>query len=190
MLLLIEEYLSLASSLGYLIYDEGYCTPNIVGVRSRNSRVNHYDDSINLYYIEEGKWQHKMYAATTYPGLPSLLKPPNPKGTAILKPGQYIDTYAIGKHRGKYDALVQVAPVTVYRDSNLDDQFTLDPSKKETGLFGINIHRASFGAKFVGPDSAGCQVIKYADDFNDFMYHVKLASTHNNNKFTYTLVEV
>lgn len=66
----------------------------------------------------------------------------NPKGTAILAPGQYQSSHKIGLHRGKYKALVQHRPVTVYRDNNKDSKYDLEPTKKDTGIFGINIHKA------------------------------------------------
>ena len=46
----------------------------------------------------------------------------NYKGVAILKPGQYKKSHKIGKHQGKYEALCQQNPVTVYRDKSRKDQ--------------------------------------------------------------------
>lgn len=157
---------------------------NIVGVRNKFSRVNHFDDSINIYYEGEHEWVHKEYQATTYPGIPSLLKPVNFKGSAILMPGQY--SYKKGKHKGKYEALVQDGPVTVYRDNTKDLIYNL--VNTESGYFGINIHKASFGAKLVGPESYGCQVIK--EGFEDFMGLINKSLEFRENKFTYTLVEI
>ena len=67
----------------------------------------------------------------------------NSKGVAILKPGQYLKSHKLRLHGGKYLALGQQNPLTVYRDNNRDDNYDLNESKTDTGLFGINIHRAS-----------------------------------------------
>lgn len=161
---------------------------NIVGFRNRFGRSNYFDDFIAIYRQRAGAWETFWYEATTLPGTPSLLKPVNVKGTAILAANQYTDCYKIGFHRGKYEALVQVKPVEVYRDNNRDIFYNQE--NKEAGLFGINIHRASLGAKIVGVDSAGCQVIRYRKDYEDFM---SLCNKHRilyGNKFTYTLVEL
>jgi hypothetical protein len=63
--------------------------------------------------------------------------------------------------------------------------------KKETGIFGIDIHRASATGttKYVDKYSAGCQVFENADDFNEF---IKLCERHANyygNRFSYTLID-
>jgi hypothetical protein len=110
----------------------------------------------------------------------------NPKGTAVLKPGQYVDTWKIGLHQGKYEALTQCANVTVFRDGNKND--VAEESKiTETGIFGINIHRAnpSIVSKFIDKWSAGCQVLNAPKQFNHLLAKCK---TSGLNKFTYTLL--
>jgi hypothetical protein len=114
----------------------------------------------------------------------------NPQGTAILKPGQYVGSHGLGMHRGKYLALVQIRPVTVIRDFNRDGKTDYTGGREETGIFGINIHRAmSAGTtKTIDKYSAGCQVFANADDFSVFL---QLAERHKNlygNSFTYTLL--
>ncbi len=73
---------------------------------------------------------------------------------------QYKDCWALGKHKGLHSALIQVRDVTVYRDFDRDLK-SEEIGKQETGLFGINIHRAndSLISKVVDRWSAGCQVI-------------------------------
>lgn len=183
----VQAFLKLFENLNYPVKTKEEFKPynlNIVGVRNRFGRVNHFDDSINIYYESNEGWVHEEFQASTYPGAPSLLNPINSKGTAILKPGQY--TYRKGLHKGKYPALVQLEPVTVYRDNTKDLVYNL--TREETGFFGINIHRASFGAKLVGPNGAGCQVIK--EGFDKFMSIIDKAFSFRENKFTYTLVEI
>ena len=124
------------------------------------------------------------------PGTYWLENPLNPQGTAILKPGQYKGSHAIGLHRGKYTALVQVRPITVIRDADRNGTPNYNSGTEQTGLFGINIHHAlSTGTtKYVDKFSAGCQVFANDTDFNEFM---KLCAVHRSrygNSFTYTLL--
>src|SRR5258706_8646638 len=94
---------------------------NIVGIRSNSTIPNSFDDSINIFFKNnQGIWVFQSFKATTDPGTYWLKNPLNPQGTAILKEGQYISSHAIGLHRGKYPALVQVRPVTVIRDYDRD----------------------------------------------------------------------
>lgn len=184
-----DEFLELLQYLGYPVKGQEKDKPlnlNIVGVRGSTSRVNYFDDSINIYYEDELGWNHYTYEATTSPGAPALLKASNPRGAAILKAGQYL--YQKGFHKGQYEALVQRGPVTVYRDSNKDLVYDKDATYLESGFFGINIHKASLAAKLVGPDSSGCQVIK--SGFDSFMDLVKESLKFRENKFVYTLVEI
>ena len=165
---------------------------NIVGVRADSVKPNSFDDSINIFYKNSNdQWQFQRFSATTDPGTYWLENPMNPQGTAIVKHGQYINSHAIGMHRGKYLALVQQRPLTVMRD--YDRIATLDfmNGKEETGIFGINIHHASqYGTtQTVDKYSAGCQVFANINDFNLFM---QLADRHKNlygNNFTYTLID-
>jgi len=111
-------------------------------------------------------------------------------GTAILKPGQYRRSEAIGKHRGPYDALTQVRPVSVFRDPNRDEVLD-DGGFEETGLFGINIHRANPSRESVQVDkcSAGCQVIADPVEFDVFISLCRAAGQVWGNHFTYTPLE-
>ena len=117
----------------------------------------------------------------------------NEKGVAILKPGQYRRSHMLRLHAGKYLALGQKENVTVYRDNNRDANYDLDESKTDTGLFGINIHRASKyeGRKStqVNKWSAGCQVIAANDDWHEFLDICQAAREIHGNSFSYTLIE-
>jgi hypothetical protein len=113
------------------------------------------------------------------------------QGTAILAEGQYKNAYAIGLHRGQYEALIQVKPITIMRDYDRNAVLDFNNGKKESGLYGINIHRAnSTGTtKTVDKYSAGCQVFENASDFNVFL---KLCEKHRSlygNQFSYTLID-
>ena len=116
--------------------------------------------------------------------------PLNTYGTAILVPNQYRGCWQIGLHRGKYKALCQNKPVTVYRDNNKDNKYDLDPSNTTTGMFGINIHRSNetWTRTTVDKYSAGCQVFNSPTDFNAFMRLCEKQKSLYGNNFTYTLI--
>lgn len=165
---------------------------NIIGVRTNNVTPNVFDDTIYVFFNNsEGKRIELKFSATTDPGTYWLKSPMNPQGTAILKEGQYLNTYALGMHRGKYLALVQRRPVTVLRDYDRNAVLDFMNGKEDTGLFGINIHRASQNGTTTTVDkySAGCQVFANA---NDFALFISLCERHKNlygNQFTYTLLD-
>lgn len=164
---------------------------NIIGIRHNTSVPNVFNDSINVLFTDNtGKQVAFSWRATTDPGTYWLRNPSNEQGTAILKPGQYPGSHGLGMHRGKYLALVQVKPVTVIRDFNRDGKPDYNSGREQTGLFGINIHRALANGttKYIDQYSAGCQVFSNADDFSVFL---QLAERHRalyNNSFTYTLL--
>lgn len=164
---------------------------NIIGIRANTSVPNVFNDSINVLFTDNtGRLASASWMATTDPGTYWLKNPMVPQGTAILKPSQYVGSHALGMHRGKYLALVQVRPLTVVRDFNRDGKADYKSGREETGLFGINIHRAmaSGTTKTIDNYSAGCQVFANADDFSIFL---QLAERHKNlygNSFTYTLL--
>lgn len=187
---MIEQLKNALSRRGYRILSRPF-ELNIVGVRANINVPNAFDDTIYVFFSTGSGWQLLNYPATTDPGMQYLKQPINNAGTAILKPGQYLDCYATGLHRGLYSALIQQKPVTVIRDFNKDGKLDFQSGTEQTGMFGINIHRAESAgtAKFVAGHSAGCQVFANAADFSAFMQlcirHKKLYG----NKFTYTLLE-
>jgi hypothetical protein len=165
---------------------------NIVGVRADSVKPNSFDDSIYVFFNNnEGKLIEHRFPATTDPGTYWLKNPMNPQGTAILKEGQYLNTYALGLHRGKYMALVQVRPVTVMRDYDRNAVLDLLNGKEDKGLFGINIHRASETGttKTVDQYSAGCQVFANATEYIQFMQLCERHKQLYGNQFTYTLID-
>lgn len=164
---------------------------NIVGVRNISGRPNQFDDILLIIYRDAHKrWLVDSYQITTDPGLYWLNKPMNVNGTAILCPGQYRGAYKIDKHQGKYDALCQrLAPITVWRDNNRDSKHNLIDESKDTGYFGVNIHKAGRNSSRVNKWSAGCQVFKNDGDYKEFMTTIKSAKAKFGNKFTYTLID-
>lgn len=186
----IRGLLSLMKSKGYQINDRPYQL-NIVGVRADSNIPNKFDDKMYVFWNSENGWQGKYFTVTTDPGTYWLNNPMQKEGTAILKQGQYINSHKIGLHQGKYKALTQQKPVTVIRDYDRNALLDFNNGKEDTGLFGINIHRANAvgTTKNIDKYSAGCQVFENADDFAKFL---ELAEKHNTmygNNFTYTLVD-
>lgn len=178
---------------GYVYFERGLYNLNIIGVRANNNNkiTNAYDDILLLEYKNGNNLQHIMYSITTEPGDYYMRqKLGNPKGTAILVPGQYRGCWMIAKHRGKYDALCQCKPVKVYRDGNKDDVYDLNPETIEEGIFGINIHRSNeyTTRETVDMYSAGCQVFNSPREFKNFMYICKKQMLIYGNSFTYTLI--
>jgi hypothetical protein len=176
---------------GYTLYTRPY-ELNITGFRSKSIESNRFDDEIHVFYTKpDGKWNYHIYPATTDPGTFWLNNPSYPQGTAILAQGQNVNAYAIDLHRGLYTALRQVKPVTVMRDYDRDAILDFKNGVKETGLFGINIHRAesSVTTQYIDKYSAGCQVFQNAKDFDEFMHLCEIHRKLYGNLFTYTLID-
>jgi hypothetical protein len=164
---------------------------NIVGIRnssSGNKVTNVFDDLLTISFKDEnGVWQYFEWAATTEPGKKGVMQYHNSKGVARLIPNQYRTTWAIDKHQGKYDALCQrLNKVDIWRDNNKN--LTFDEILKDSGMFGINIHKAGKDSTWVENWSEGCQVFKRVKDFDEFMKICKKAAKIHGNKFSYTLL--
>jgi hypothetical protein len=164
---------------------------NIVGIRNLQPAkhvTNLFDDTLTISYKKDGVWQFHEWPITTDPGKKAMLQYSNPKGVAILVPGQYRGSHMIGLHQGKYEALRQQRPVKVYRDKDKDMEF--DFVDEDTGIFGINIHRSNpkTESTYVENWSEGCQVFKRVNQFNTFMDICRLSRNIHGNSFTYTLL--
>lgn len=103
-------------------------------------------------------------------------------GMATLKPGVW--KYKLGMHRSSYEALVQAASVTVYRDADKSEPTSLVhlvdnyPVYEETGDFGIHIHHG--GDSTVS--SIGCQTIPPGSQWDEFIHRLKKELTNENQK--------
>ena len=188
----IRTLLGVLKSKGYRIYSKPY-ELNIVGRRTDNTKANSFDDFIYIFYKNnDDDWEGYKAPSTTDAGTYWLEKPMQSKGTALLKGGQYVDTYKIDLHNGRYYALTQrLNPVVVIRDYDRNNVLDFNNGKEETGMFGINIHRASLvgTTKLIDKYSAGCQVFSNIDDFNKFMEMAYKQKDLYGNKFTYTLID-
>jgi hypothetical protein len=180
-------------SLGHAVFSEGDYNLNIFGIRGPSRDSDEFDDLLGCAYQVDGVWFTEYWPATTDPGRKLLERPINKRGAAILCPGQYRGAYVIAKHKGEYDALCQKgAKVTVYRDDNKDNILDMDESNKQTGWFGINIHKRRGSRQKVHASSAGCQVFENAK-FLHFERLMRLAQQQVDNglgeTFTYTLLD-
>lgn len=155
---------------------------HIVGIRSKANAKNKFDDLLGVVDFDKIHW----FNATTNAGTHWLENLLNPKGCAMLVPNQYKETYKIGLHQGKYKALVQAKVVSVYRDKN-KNAISEEGGSVDTGLFGINIHRANPNMVSVLIDkwSAGCQVLSNPKDFDNLITLCEHSGLEN---FNYTLL--
>ena len=189
-----EQVEKAVKSKGYIWFEDltnkGYDV-NIVGIRNSSTGqnvTNVFDDWLTISYKENGVWKFHIWSSTTDPGKKGVMEYHNPAGVARLVEGQYRGSHGIGLHQGKYEALKQKAPVKVYRDFNLKDGI-YDESKIESGVFGINIHKAGEDSNLVSDWSHGCTVFKRIKDFNALMTTAKKAKTIQGDSFTYTVIE-
>ena len=180
-------------SLGHTVFERGDYNLNIVGVRKRDGEPGKWDDHLAVFYKRGALWNSHHFECTVDPGLFYLNKRVlNVKGTAILYPGQYRGAFEKGLHRGRYSSLVQCKPVKIWRDVNRDQHMDTWGSPTEAGLFGINIHKAhpTKVMNEIGAYSAGCTVVRRANDFNFFMGLIdKSVEITGYDRFTYTLLE-
>ena len=192
----IDQIEKAVKKLGYNWFETGDYNVNIVGIRNSNTDykvTNKFDDCLTLSYKVNGDWVFHCFKCTTDPGTHWVKNVTRKEGVAVLKPGQYRSSHKLRLHAGKYLALGQQKPVTVYRDNNRDDNYDLDDNNTQTGLFGINIHRATARSgktsSRVDKWSAGCQVIASNDDWHEFLDICQIAREKWSNNFTYTLIE-
>ena len=187
----LRSVIAAMKNRGYVVFDDprGYDL-NLVGIRTRSVDRDDFDDWFTCFYKLGETWQFFPFSATTDPGTYYRKNPINVDGTAILVPDQYRGLWEIGKHRGRYKALVQKSPVSVYRDGNRDGVLNTAGQLVDRGRFGINFHRASIGGPrdTVGKWSAGCQVLQDDAHFDFVMALAKRAAERYGNSFSYTLL--
>ncbi len=187
----VLRIIQVMKSKGYKVFQnpQGHDL-NIVGIQTADFEADSFYDWITVFYILDRTWNFFPFPGTTDPGTYYRKNPINVRGTAAIKPGQYRGAWKIGKHK-TYAALQQKNPITVYRDANRNRFLDTRGMEEETGMYKINLHRASpYGAsRIVGKWSAGCQVIRDVDHFNFLMTLCKRGRKKYGNSFTYTLLE-
>ena len=187
----LSDVVSSMAASGYKIFTRPF-ELNIVGIRSKDSIQNKFDDVFFIFYRNErNQLVFNIYPCTTDPGTYWLNYPMNPLGSAAIKKGQYIDAFKIGQHTG-YTALIQNGDLQVYRDLDRDSDYDFLTAKVYTSKKSdrIDIHRAAPGStENVNKWSAGCQVFKNSADFDAFLKLCKKQKDLYGNKFTYTLLD-
>ena len=186
----LNQILAAMNRLGYQVFeaDTAPHNLNLVGIRSATKVPNLFNDQLWVFWHDKGNWVPKGFPLTTDPGLYWLEHPENINGTAIVKPGQYLNIWEIGLHKGQYEALVQVGPCTVIRDYNRDDKLDYNSGREESGVFGINLHHAGDGSQTVDKWSAGCQVLQNLSDYYQLREIWRQARNVWGNSFSYTLL--
>tara|TARA_R110000751_G_scaffold238307_1_gene339138 strand:+ start:782 stop:1384 length:603 start_codon:yes stop_codon:yes gene_type:complete len=189
----IKKIISAMNLLGHNVFenDSKPYNVNIVAIRSDTPTPNKFNDLLCIFWKYEGIWNMVQQQCTTLAGIPWMTEPCNSKGCAILKEGQYLSAWKIGMHRGSYKALVQVNPVDVYRDNDKDLEYDMLESSVDTGVFGINLHRASSKTETldVNKFSAGCIVTQNPHEYDVFMKICDEAVEVWGNSFTVALIK-
>jgi hypothetical protein len=163
---------------------------NIIYVEGMNEDGTLNDDAPNVFNdrriiieVVDGVPQIvNHWQATTEPGNYYTYHPMNPKGAARIAFGQY-QAWSVGTHGNAepHEALIQVAPITVYRDYNKDFKRTGD--KLDIGLFCVNQHWG-YDAEVndIKNTSAGCLVGRRREGHCEFMQLVKSDRRYQNSK--------
>lgn len=186
--------------LGYEVNTEPFGGLNVFGIRSAPDEVDerdvwlrttlgHWDDRIGVAWWDGKYWRQLLLTGTTDPG---RITRKGQRGTAVMKPGQYVDAYQLGAHRG-HPALVnwgKCAPD--YWRVVADDVGNITTDSEGSEYIGLNIHRGSTSStppEEVGPWSRGCQVIQDIADWDYFYTQVeRLAIAGSKTFITYTLL--
>lgn len=177
---------------GFAVFADGNYDLNIIGVRNTiNPQPNLFDDEIHIAYKLGDKWIVESAEFTTDAGRFWLEKPDYKACAVYYHPQQARGAYKIGLHRGRYEALVQIRPVSFWRDGNKDQHANYE-GHVHKDLIGLNIHRSSIregGSTYINKWSAGCQVFQNNNDYQRFIQLCKLQiSALGYRTFTYTLI--
>ena len=96
----LSNILEVFKKLKYVYNTKPYML-NIVGIRV-NEVPNTFDDTMVVFWKDNNNvWNKREYPITTDTGTFWLNNPMEKKlGSGMMKEGQYLDTYKIGKHKG------------------------------------------------------------------------------------------
>lgn len=160
--MLVPNYQNLekAAKIAGYVWFRGLYNLNIIGVRSLSTSSADFDDLLFVAYEDYKGERVDVFACTLTPGEYYLKNLMDSGGAAILCEGQYRGAWKLGWFHGTR-ALLQIKPVTVYRDKNLDTKVDIVPTSKTTGLYGLFLHehfQRDETATKIGASSAGCIV--------------------------------
>lgn len=150
---------------GYAFYQDELCL-NFIWERTNDEITNVFSDFLHVCWVENDIARILTIPATTKPGLKgSILEPVTVEGitgTAIIIPGQYIDTWEFhdtDKEFSQYPYFRQVAPVNYWRDGDKDTHID-EVNEQDNKIFGTHWHRMSqtgtYGSGQVNNWSLGC----------------------------------
>lgn len=110
---------------------------------------------------------------TTQPGKSPLQRDDvNKNGVFILRPDFYKNCFQKGKHKGKYDCLVQFGSGIFkgWRDNDRDGEFDISGTLWDD-VRGLNFHTTRWDklVQRVGDFSEGCMVVHDAKKFDEIM---------------------
>jgi len=193
MKLTVESLKAAYLKKGYKWFDN---QPIITGIRTSIDVPNAFNDLLVLVLPYENKLVG--ITATTDPGTYYLNKPMNVKGTSVVVPDQYLQSYKVGYHGSginAHKALVLAGRLKVWRDNNLNNN--IDPDKTKMYVVGpesgVNIHTTgNYMIPFAKIDKwgAGCQVASNSKSFQQlFMSEIeKFEKTHKDFLYSYALL--
>ena len=166
---------------------------NLVGVRSKNRDQSGdlFDDWIHCVFQDETKnWINLALQSTCDPGNRWMTEPMRRAGCAVMVAGvQYRGLWALGLHRGKIPALVQVGSCKYYRDNNRDKIMDLDPATIRDGVVGLNCHPAGADSQKIGLWSAGCQVVANQQEMDLLLAICRRSASIYGPRFSYTILD-
>ena len=180
--------------------------PNIIGIRTKIEVPDVFNDLLAIVYKENGVEVMKVFCITTDPGVFYQKNLLNSQGCAIVEPGQWLDAYSCGYHKG-YDgtkmnpktltpypahrALILTGHIMIKRDADKDGVAGNSGVVVKGDGTGCNIHGAMRAdvTRTIGPWSAGCQVFAAWKEKEAFMDICEKYRTFVHNKFTYTLIK-
>ena len=176
---------------GFVVFDSCDYDLNIIAVRNLGNHPNEFDDKLHVVYKKNGRWMEHIFQVTTDPGRFYLEDTDyrNGEGVAVIcHPQQARGAYGIGKHKGVYDCLKQVANVSYWRDRTFDSSANYT-GEIHKGVIGVNIHRSSLsGSTLVDKYSAGCIVFAHVEEYNLFMGLAEKQVEMGYNTFTLTVI--
>jgi hypothetical protein len=194
----IDEIKAAYANKGYTFFSElKPYNVNIWGIRKLTDRVDVFNDVLGLSCKDDqGNIIHMVHTATVDPGLFYLKNQLlNPKGTFILRPGQYMGCWEKAMHK-KHLALKQKQGYTGFRgwrDNKLDGviQRKLDVNGNfYLDVEGLDMHRSSETfSSVVGQHSAGCQVRQVKDEHLKVLAVIDKSIALYGNSFSYTLFD-
>lgn len=168
-LLSAQDVISLraaARAAGFPVFDRYNHDVQILGLRAPtvdDPSTDLTDAIAVLYNVNGAPCGGLLTPATTIPGSTTLTR--TTRGAAVVEPGFYRKCWAPGLHprnpkpgQSQRPGLVQVGPITVRRDADLDN-LAGNSGHLETGVYGINLH--SMGTR---EWSAGCIGPQYQAD--------------------------